>query len=67
MSEKIDDDEFQFVGTGRANYTGGGATVTVPRKAVEEVFDLDGSGGVDVAYFTDGERLVLAKSEDVTL
>lgn len=56
----------KFAGTGRANFTGGGATVTVPKDAAKEVFDLDGDG-VDVAYFVDGDQLILAKADDVTI
>jgi len=56
----------EFKGTGRANFTGGGATVTVPKDAAIEVFDLDGDG-VDVAYFVDGEKLVMVPRESVAI
>ena len=55
-----------FKGTGRANFTGGGATLTVPKDVAIEVFDLD-SDGADVAYFVDGNKLVMAKPENVNL
>lgn len=66
MSREVHDSDFRFAGTGRANFTGGGATVTVPKDAAVDVFDLN-SDGVDVAYFTDGDRLILTKKEDVEL
>lgn len=56
----------EFKGTGRANFTGGGATVTVPKDAAIEVFDLDESGA-DVAYFVDGERLVMVARDSVSI
>lgn len=55
-----------FKGTGRANFTGGGATLTVPKAAAVDVFDLD-ADGADVAYFVDGDKLVMAKAEDVSI
>lgn len=55
-----------FKGTGRANFTGGGATLTVPKDAAVEVFDLD-DGGVDVAYFVDGGRLIMVPNEQVVM
>jgi len=55
-----------FKGTGRANFTGGGATVTVPKEAAVDVFDLDG-GGVDVAYFIDGDKLIMVPKSKVKI
>ncbi|AFH21842.1 hypothetical protein OSG_eHP10_00160 [environmental Halophage eHP-10] len=55
-----------FKGTGRANFTGGGATVTVPKDAAVEVFDLDG-GGVDVAYFVEDGKLIMVPNERVEI
>lgn len=56
----------EFKGTGRANFTGGGATLTVPKDAAVEVFDLD-DDGKDVAYFVDGDKLVMVPRENVTI
>lgn len=56
----------EFKGTGRANFTGGGATVTVPKDAAVEVFDLDGDG-VDVAYFVENGRLIMVSKEKVAI
>lgn len=55
-----------FKGTGRANFTGGGATVTVPKDAAIEVFDLD-SDGADVAYFVEGGKLIMVSKSEVTI
>jgi len=55
-----------FKGTGRANFTGGGATVTVPKDAAVEVFDLD-NDGADVAYFVDDGRLIMVPKDEVSI
>lgn len=56
----------EFVGTGRANFTGGGATLTVPKDAAREVFDL-GEEGADVAYFVEDDKLVMVPRGQVTI
>jgi len=56
----------EFKGTGRANFTGGGATVTVPKDAAVDVFDLD-DDGVGVAYFVDGDKLVMVPRDNVAI
>lgn len=56
----------KFKGTKRANFTGGGATLTVPKDAAVEIFDLD-SDGADVAYFVDDDRLVLVQKDRVKI
>lgn len=55
----------KFKGTGRANFTGGGATITVPKAAAVELFELD-SDGADVAFFEEDGKLLIANAEDVT-
>lgn len=49
------EDGEEMVGTGRMNLTGGSATVTMPKDAVE-LWDID-ENGLDVVWFTDGTRL----------
>lgn len=53
----------EFVGTGRANLTGGAATVTTP-KEVAEILNLDDNGR-DVAYFEDDGRIILVPASEV--
>lgn len=55
-----------FKGTGRANFTGGGATVTVPKDAAVEIFDLDGAG-IDVAYFVQDGKLIMVPRDRVKI
>lgn len=45
----------QMLGTGRMNHTGGAATITMPKEAVEE-YDV-GENGRDVVWFFDGNRV----------
>lgn len=53
----------ELLATGRLNFTGGGATVTVPKNIALDVFDLD-DGGADVAFFDYGNGVIIApKSE----
>ena len=56
----------EFKGTGRANFTGGGATLTVPKDAAVKVFDLDETGA-DVAYFVEDGRLIMVPRKRVSI
>ena len=53
----------RFVGTGRANLTGGAATITAP-KAVVEILAL-GDEGRDIAYFEDEGKIILVRQSEV--
>ena len=55
----------RMVGTGRANLTGGAATITMP-KTVVELWDID-ENGRDVVWFTDGTRLFAVPQDEVTV
>jgi len=52
----------EFVGTGRANLTGGASTITAPKDVVK-ILDLD-EDGRDIAYFkVEGAILLVPQSE----
>jgi hypothetical protein len=53
----------QMLGTGRMNRTGGAATITMPKEAVEE-YDI-GENGIDVVWFSDGTRLFAVPKSEV--
>jgi len=52
-----------MLGTGRMNRTGGSATVTMPKVALE-LWEA-GDNGVDIVWFTDGTRLFAVPKADV--
>lgn len=58
------DDNATFIGTGRANLSGGSATITTP-KDVAELLGL-GDDGLDVAYFEKDGRIIMVPSSEVT-
>jgi len=60
----MDTDE-TMIGTGRMNRTGGTATITMPKDAVEE-WDLD-ENGLDVVWFYDGQRMFVVPQSEVTV
>jgi hypothetical protein len=53
----------EMIGTGRMNQTGGTATITMPKEAVE-MWNLD-ENGFDVVWFTDGTRFFAVRKQDV--
>lgn len=55
----------RMVGTGRMNRTGGTATITMPKKALD-LWDPE-ENGLDMVWFTDGTRLFAVPKEDVTV
>ena len=58
-------DTERFVGTGRANLTGGTATVTTPKEVVE-ILDI-GEDGRDLAYFEEDGKIILVHQSEVAL
>lgn len=60
MNEKA-----RMVGSGRANLTGGAATITMPQEVVEK-WDID-ENGKDVVWFEDGPRLFAVPRSAVTV
>lgn len=55
----------EFVGTGRANLSGGAATITTP-KEVAEMLGL-GEDGLDIAYFERDGQIIIVPQSEVTL
>lgn len=55
----------EFIGTGRMNRTGGGTTITAPKK-MREIWDID-ENGLDVAWFYDGKRLFATRQSDISV
>lgn len=55
----------RMLGTGRMNKTGGTATITMPKEAVE--LWEPGDDGIDMVWFTDGTRLFAVPKDDVTV
>lgn len=53
----------EMIGTGRANLSGGAATITAP-KTVVEVLGL-GDDGRDIVYFEDGGKIILVPRSEV--
>jgi hypothetical protein len=53
----------RMLGTGRMNHTGGSATITMPKEALE--LWEPGDDGVDMVWFTDGTRLFAVPKADV--
>jgi len=54
-----------MIGTGRMNLTGGTATITMPKKALDK-WDIDDSG-LDVVWFYDGTRFFAVRQSDVVV
>jgi len=54
-----------MIGTGRMNRTGGTATITMPKDAVDE-WDLD-ENGLDVVWFYDGKRMFAVPQSEVSV
>jgi hypothetical protein len=55
--------EERMLGTGRMNRTGGSATITMPKEALE--LWEPGDDGIDMIWFTDGNRLFAVPKADV--
>lgn len=55
----------QFVGTGRANTSGGAMTLTAPQR-VRDLLDLD-DDGLDVVYFERDGRIIVVPESEVSL
>lgn len=53
----------EMLGTGRMNRTGGTATITMPKEALE-LWD-PGDDGLDMVWFTDETRLFAVPKEQV--
>lgn len=53
----------RMLGTGRMNQTGGAATITMPKAAVEQ-WGVD-DNGLDVVWFTDGTRVYAVPQDAV--
>jgi hypothetical protein len=62
---RVESSQERFIGTGRANLTGGTATITTPKEVVE-LLDI-GEDGRDLVYFEDEGKIILVPSEEVTL
>lgn len=58
-----ENESVRMLGTGRMNRTGGTATITMPKEALEE-WD-PGENGADMVWFTDGTRLFAVRKSDV--
>ena len=56
-------DKEDMLGTGRMNRTGGTATITMPKAALE-VWE-PGENGLDMVWFTDGTRLFAVPKSEV--
>lgn len=60
--------DWEFAGTSRLNKRGATGTggATIPKDVAEQFYPDDG-GGVDMAVFTSGKRIMLVPSDEVSV